>query len=167
MQFAEYDRWFWEQAGGFFFEQGCVPIGPYVTPTVAPNKPPWKAEWTVLFEDGFYFRVVENWFRRRTALGGRGERKAFSFHYGPTNPAKNDEGVPLYSDKYPALIRIDRDTDDRDSHMHYGGENHIPQARVQNLRISNVDPFWFIRAVIEHRRSQDSFDKIMRFTVTK
>ena len=167
MQFAEYDRWFSEQANGFSIEPTCLSIGPYVTPTVAPNKPPWKAEWTVLYEDGFYLRVVENWFRRSTSLGGRGERKAFSFHYGPTNPAKNDEGVPLYSDDYPAIIRIDQDTDERGSHLHYEGENHILQSRVQNLRLSNADPFWFIKAVVEHRRSHESFDQIMRFTVTK
>jgi hypothetical protein len=167
MKFAEYDQWFWAEADEFVWDASCVQIGPYVTPTVTPNKPPWKMEWTVLFGDGFYLRVVENWYRRSTSLGGTGVRKAFSFHYGPTNPTKDDEGVPLYSDQYPAIIRIDQDTDGRSSHLHYNGEDHVPQTRVQNLRISDADPFHFIRAVIEHRRSHQSFDQIMRFTVMK
>jgi hypothetical protein len=124
-------------------------------------------EWTVLFDDGFYLRLVENWYRRSASFGGGGIRKAFSFHYGPTNPDKDDEGVPLYSDKYPAIIRIDEDTDSRGPHLHYNGEDHVPQARVQNLRISDADPFQFIKTVIEHRRSHQRFDRIMRFTVTK
>jgi hypothetical protein len=167
MQFAEYEKWFEEQASGFDFGAGCVSVGPYLTPTVTPNKPPWKTEWTVLFEDGFYLRVVENWYRRSASLGGRGVRKAFSFHYGPTNPAKDHEGVPIHSDEYPAIIRIDHDTDGRGPHLHFGGEDHIPQGRVQNLRISDADPFQFIRAVVDFRRNRQSFDKIMQFTVTR
>jgi hypothetical protein len=166
MTFAEYEAWVAEQVAGFEFDPDCVVIGPYATPTVSPNKPPWKFEWTVLFGDGFYFRVVENWYRRAAGLGGRGYRKAFSFHYGLANPAKDNEGVPLRSDEYSAIIRIDQDADWRGPHLHFGGENHIPQARVKNLRISDADPFQFIQAVIEHRQSGDKFDKILRFTVT-
>jgi hypothetical protein len=167
MKFTEYDHWFLEQAEGFIWDASCEHIGPYVTPTVTPDRPPWKAEWTVLFGDGFYFRVVENWYRRSANLGGRGVRKAFSFHYGPTNPVRDDEGTPLYSDDYQAIIRIDLDTDGRSAHLHYDGDDHIPQMRVQNLRISEVDPFRFIRAVVEHRSNHQSFDKIMGFTVIR
>jgi hypothetical protein len=167
MTFSEYEEWLAEQTSGVLLDPRCVQIGPYATPTVAPNKPPWKLEWTVLFEDGFYFRVVENWYRRTASLGGRGYRKAFSFHYGPTNPAKDGEGVPLHSENYRAIIRIDQDADWRGPHIHFDGEDHIPQGKVKNLRISDVDPFHFIQAVIEHRQSGDNFDKILRFTVIK
>ncbi len=167
MQFDEYDKWFWEQAGGVALSKGCVQIGPYVTPTVAPNKPPWKLEWTVLFEDGFYLRIKEYWYRRSASLGGRGTRCSFSFHYGATNDAKDHDGVPIYSEDCPAIIRIDQDGDWRGPHLHYNGEDHIPQRRVTNLRISDVEPFAFIRAVLEHRNTGRSFPEIMRFTVTK
>lgn len=167
MHFPEYVTWLEEQVAETALDQGCIQIGPFATPTVTPNKPPWKFEWTVLFQDGHYFRIVENWYRRSSNLGGKGYRSAFSFHYGPTNPATNDEGVPLPGREYPAIIRIDQDADWRGPHLHFGGEDHIPQGRVQNLRISDVDPFEFISAVIEHRRSNEGFDKIMRFTVTK
>jgi hypothetical protein len=109
---------------------------------------------------------VENWYRRGSNLGGGGYRNAFSFHYGPANPSKDSEGIPLHSEAHPAIIRIDQD-DRIGPHIHYGGEDHIPQARVRNLRISDVDPFQFIRAVVEHRQSGERFDKILGFMVTK
>ncbi len=69
----------------------------------------------------------------------------------------------MNSDAYPAVIRIDQDADWRGPHLHFDGEDHIAQSRVKNLRISDVDPFLFIRAVMEHRRSGDRFDNILRF----
>jgi len=38
---------------------------------------------------------------------------------------------------------------------------------VKNLRISDVDLFDFIEAVLEHRRTGKRFDEIMDFEVTK
>jgi hypothetical protein len=166
MRFEEYDKWFWEQTNGIALGEGSIQIGPYVTPTVTPNKPPWKLEWTVLFEDGFYLRLKEYWYRRSASFGGSGTRQSFSFHYGPTNPSKDVEGVPIYSEGYPATIRIDQDVDWRGPHLHYKGEDHVSQTRVQNLRISDVEPFEFIRAVLEHRKTGQSFETIMRFVVT-
>jgi hypothetical protein len=166
MRFPEYAAWLAEQVDSTVLEQGCVQIGPFATETVTPNKPPWQMEWTILFEDGLYLRVVENWYRRGSNLGGGGYRNAFSFHYGPANPSKDSEGIPLHSEAHPAIIRIDQD-DRIGPHIHYGGEDHIPQARVRNLRISDVDPFQFIRAVVEHRQSGERFDKILGFMVTK
>ena len=167
MRFAEYETWLSGQVDSLVLESGSIQIGPYTTPTVAPNKPPWDMEWTVLFRDGMYFRVVEHWYRRSSALGGHGYRKTFSFHYGPTNPRKDDEGIPFPSDRFPAMIRIDLDVDWRGPHIHFNGEDHILQGRVKNLRISDVEPFEFIRAVMQHRASGETFDKIMQFTVTK
>lgn len=166
MHFPEYEKWLTDQVAGIALEQGCVGIGPYATPTVTPNKPPWQMEWTVIFPDGLYFRVKENWFRRGSHLGGGGYRKQFSFHYGPANPATDAEGLPMPSAAYPATIRIDQD-DRIGPHIHFEGEDHIPQRRVRNLRISDADAFDFIRAVIEHRITHDKFDKIMQFMVTR
>jgi len=167
MRFSEYELWLAKQAVNTSFEEGCVHIGPYATPTVEPNKPPWDFEWTVLFKDGHYLRVVEHWYRRGSHLGGGGYRKTFSFHYGPANPSRSTEGVPVPSDAYPAILRIDSDDDWRGPHLHLDGEDHIHQSRVKNLRISDIDPFDFIKAVMEHRKSGEKFEKIMSFTVTK
>lgn len=159
MLFSEYDTWFWEETNRITLESDCKSCGPFVTATVSPNRPPWKAEWTVLFRDGLYFRAVENWYRRKAALGGKGYREAFSFHYGPSNPDVDGDGVPLPSPQYPAIIRIDQD-DRSGPHLHYGGEDHIPQSRVLNLRISDAEFFEFIRAVQRHRTTSKGF---MRF----
>ncbi|MGP8174069.1 MAG: hypothetical protein ACLP7O_05925 [Terracidiphilus sp.] len=166
MRFPEYAKWLAEQVANTALEESCVQIGPLATPTVTPDKPPWQMEWTVFFKDGLFFRIVENWYRRASSLGGVGYRKHFSFHYGPANPERDAEGIPLRSESYPAIIRIDQD-DQTGPHLHYGGEDHIPQHRVKNLRISDAEPFEFIKAVMEHRRSHESLDKIMRFKVTK
>jgi hypothetical protein len=166
MHFPEYAKWLAEQVANTTFEKGCVQIGPFATPTVTPDKPPWQMEWTIFFKDGLFLHVVENWYRRGSTLGGGGYRKHFSFHYGPANPARDTDGIPLRSELYPAIIRIDQD-DQIGPHLHYEGEDHIPQDRVKNLRISDMEPFQFIRAVNEYRRSGDKFDKILRFTVTK
>jgi hypothetical protein len=167
MRFLEYERWLEERVANASFEDGCVHIGPWATPTVTPNKPPWDLEWVILFKGDYYLRLVEHWYRRGSHLGGGGYRKTFSFHYGPTNPNRNAEGVPLPSDLYPAVLRIDDDDDWRGAHLHFDGENHIIQARVKNLRISDVDLFDFIEAVLEHRRTGKRFDEIMDFEVTK
>jgi hypothetical protein len=166
MRFSEYDRWFSEEVNRISLEPSCKQVGPFVTPTASPNKPPWQTEWTVLFGDDSYFRVVENWYRRKATLGGTGYREAFSFHYGPTNPDADADGVPLRSPQYPAIIRIDQD-DLNGPHLHYNGEDHIPQARVSNLRITDAELFNFIRAVQANRTSGKRFDEILGFKVTK
>jgi hypothetical protein len=166
MRFPEYEKWLAEEVANASLEEGCVSIGPFATPT-PPDRAPWEMDWTVLFADGQYFRLKEHWYRRATHLGGNGYRKTFSFHYGPTNPDKDADGVPIASDLYPAIIRIDEDDDWRGPHIHFDGEEHIPQSRVMGLPITRLDPFDFIRAVMKHRRTHARFDQIMGFTVTK
>jgi hypothetical protein len=165
MQFVEYEKWLSEEAAKVVLEPTSTTIGPYATPTSQPNKAPWQTELTVVFDDGMFFRICENWYRRKSVLGGAGFRGHFSFHYGPANPDTDEEGVPLRSKAYPATIRIDQD-DRIGCHLHYNGEDHVPQSRVQNFRISDADMFDFIRAVQAHRANGDSFHEIMKFTVT-
>src|ERR1035437_9810839 len=70
MQFPEYEKWLTERVADTVLEQGCIQMGPFATPTVMPNKPPWQMEWTVFFRDGLFFRVKEDWFRRGLNLAG-------------------------------------------------------------------------------------------------
>jgi hypothetical protein len=168
MKFSEYASWFHAEHAMVIqkLEPRCTEIGPFLTPTVVPDKPPWKAEWAVVFEDEHFFRVTENWFRRGIiASGGSGYREHFSFHYGLANPVRGSDGLPVRSNAYPAIFRIDRDR--HGPHLHFGGDDHIPQTRVQNLRISNVEPFDFVRAVLRHRSTREDFDQILKFKVTK
>jgi hypothetical protein len=166
MRFPEYEKWLLEQASCIPLEEGCTSIGPFATPTLV-NQAPWEMDWTVLFTDSHYLRVKEHWYRRGVHLGGVGYRRTFSFHYGPTNPDRDEDGIPLPSGEYPAIIRIDEDDDWRGPHMHFCGENHIPQTRVKGLPITRLDPFEFIRAVIKQRRTNAGFDNILGFKVTK
>jgi hypothetical protein len=164
MRFVEYERWLTGETSKLIFEPSSTVIGLYSTPTIQPNNAPWQTELTVVFSDGKFFRVCETWYRRKGSPGGGGYRGHFSFHYGPANPSCDSEGVPTRSKDYPAIIRIDED-DRIGPHLHFAGENHIPQRRVQNLRISDADMFDFIRAVQTHRANGEGFDKILKFTV--
>lgn len=165
MRFSAYEQWLLEQASGTPLEEGCISIGPFATPT-PPDQAPWEMDWTVLFANDHYIRIKEHWYRRGAHLGGVGYRKSFSFHYGPTNPDKDEDGIPLPSVAYPAIIRIDEDDDWRGPHMHFGGENHIPQSRVKGFSITRADMFDFIRAVMKHRETNEGFEIILDFAVT-
>lgn len=161
MLYAQYDKWLQEQYSKIVLEPNCVEAGPYLDPTINPNKPPWKMEWAVIFDDGMYFRVTENWTNRKGV--GSGYRKHFSFHYGVANPIRDQDGIPCRSPAYPAIIRIDCDRNG--PHLHYSGEDHIQQSRVKSFRISDAEPFEFVRAVMEHRTTGKPFNEIINFQV--
>jgi hypothetical protein len=44
-------------------------------------------------------------------------------------------------------------------------EGHIPEARLPGLDFDSIDPFEFIRAVEEHRKSQKPLHEILGFKV--
>lgn len=173
MNFALYATQFQVKHSLISLEQGCIEVGPFFAPT-KPNSPPWKMDWAVLFPDSKFAYLYERWSQVpwspvRPPLSGAarlGYRKHFSFHYGPTNPIKGPTGIPQRDKQnYPALIRID--VDKRGPHIHFHGEaDHILQSRVPELKIEEVDPFDFMRAVLQHRASQTDFDAIMNFKVT-
>ena len=163
MHYADYEQWLKREHSLIALDPKWVEVGPFLTPTISPNKPPWQMEWAIIFDDGLFFRVTENWFKRKS-LGGRGLRYHHSFHYGPANPQRSTEGIPNRSPAYPAIIRVD--VDRRGPHLHYGGNDHVPQSKVHGLDISNADPFIFAKAIIEHRQTGKDLAAIMKFTVT-
>jgi hypothetical protein len=169
MLFTDYEKWLHEQyakivLGPQAVKAGSyVEAGPYCDPTILPNEPPWKMEWAVIFADGMSLRVTENWFKRKPMARGFGFRQHFSFHYGPANPTCDPHGIPIRSDAYPAIIRVDCDR--HGPHLHYQGDDHIPQSRVKKFRISDAEPFAFVRAVLEHRATGSEFHKILKFEV--
>lgn len=153
-------------------EPGCREIGPLHVPTRMPKSgkesAPWKMDWAVLFPDGKHAYVYERWFPMRPSSPGaakEGYRAHFSFHYGKSNLSLRPDGIPA-RDKVncPAIIRIDLDR--HCPHLHFHAElPHIQQNQVAGMNIVEVDPFVFMRAVLEHRASDADFDTIMKFTV--
>ena len=163
MRYAEYDSWLQGEYSKITLEPNCIEAG-FLRPTVTPNKPPWQMKWAVIFGDGKYFCAIENWPSRSVKFGGAGYREHFSFHYGIANLARDSDGIPLRSPDYPAIFRIDQDRNG--PHIHFGGKDHIGQDRVDGFTISDAEPFQFVQAVLQHRATGGSFDKIMQFTVT-
>jgi hypothetical protein len=162
MRYAEYEQWLDDEHSKFVVGSECTQLGPFLTPTIDPNKPPWQMEWAIVFDDGLFFRVTENWFKRKS-MGGRGIRHHHSFHYGPANPDRDQYGIPKRSAAYPAIIRVD--VDRRGPHLHYAGNDHIPQNKVKGFDIADAEPFVFAEAVMQHRRTGESFEKILKFTL--
>jgi hypothetical protein len=93
-------------------------------------------------------------------------RMHFSFHYGTTGTNFRANGFPARDKaKHPAIIRIDKDA--YGPHIHFHDEaDHIPQSRIDGMIIEKVDPFDFVRAVLQHRKTNEDFDSIMKFKVT-
>jgi hypothetical protein len=90
----------------------------------------------------------------------------FAFHYGESNPTCDATGFPMKDEAlYVTTFRID--TDAYGPHIHFHGENHLFQNRVEGLVISDAEPFIFVQAVLRHRSTGEDFDTIMGFTVRK
>jgi hypothetical protein len=168
MYYTDYATRLLVERASIAFEPGVTEIGPLHNPTILPGSPPWNMDWLIRFPGRKYAYIYERWFPLRTPSRGgatRGQRRAFSFHYGTLGPLTRRNGFPAIDKaNHPAIIRID--LDNKGPHLHFHGElPHIPQEKVKGMSIEDVDPFDFVRAVLEHRRSQADFDDIMNFTV--
>jgi hypothetical protein len=168
MHYTDYGRRLLVEHATFAIEPAWVEIGPLHNPTILPSSPPWNMDWAILFPDGKYAYAKERWYPAsisRPRGANWGHRQHFSFHYGTANPARDSRGIPLPDNiHFPAVIRIDKDQ--WGPHLHFGGENHIPQTRIQGMTIEDADPFDFMRAVLEHRTTGANFDAVMNFQVT-
>lgn len=168
MQYADYVAWLRAEYSSIALEPGCTEIGPLHNPTILPNSPPWNMDWAVYFPDGKHAYLYERWFPVGPRLAGRvrrGSREHFSFHYGTTGPSRRLHGFPA-RDKvnHPAIIRID--CDKYGPHIHFGSEaDHIAQNRIHGMKITDVNPFEFMRSVLNHRKTGDDFSALMKFTV--
>jgi len=168
MHYLDYVSWLLAEHGRLVLETGTVEVGPLHNPTFAPSSPPWNMDWLVKFHDSHHVQIKERWFPETRVVprgANVGYRKHFSFHYGTTNPAVDVRGFPLRDPRnFPPIFRIDCDR--HGPHIHFHGNSHITQNRVQGLTIKNVDPFDFMKAVNEHRANAGKdFDAIMGFKV--
>jgi hypothetical protein len=48
-------------------------------------------------------------------------------------------------------------------HIHFAGEDHVPQSRVKGLVIVELDVFRFVEAVISHRTTSQPIDNCLGF----
>jgi hypothetical protein len=161
-QFAEYEAWFEDECNKLTVEPGFTVVGPFIDPCAGPDSPPWNSDFAIIYPDQMYFRVGEYYRQLPKAEGGGGCRHSFKFHYGPCTNARDEEGFPAFSNKFELRIDIDRL---HGRHIHYMKEDHIPEARLPGLDFDSIDPFEFIRAVEEHRKSSKSLHEILGFRV--
>jgi hypothetical protein len=159
---TQFVKWFTAEYDKCDLEEGATECGPYLGPTADPGMPPWKAEWFILYPDSHYIRATENYYAKPRADGGGGYRKHFSFHYGPTPPL-DANGTPQWRLDNACDLRIDCDR--RGPHLHYGGQDHIPQSRIGGMQISDQGMFDFVRKIQEQRNSHASAEETFGFRV--
>jgi len=159
---TEFVEWFTAGYKHCVLEEGATECGPFLAPTADPGMPPWKAEWFVIFCDGNYIRATENYYAKARAQGGGGYRQHFSFHYGPTPPFSAN-GIPEWRLEKTYHLRIDCDR--RGPHLHYKGEDHIPQSRIVGMKIIDQGIFDFVCKIQEQRKAKVSVEDSLGFRV--
>jgi hypothetical protein len=165
MRLAEYEHWFQTEYSAITLGPHCTEAGPFIDWKVAPNKPPWKMEWAIIFDDGTFLRVTENWWRRKPPFqaNNMGVREHFSFQYGIAGSLRDQHGIPVRDNSCETFIRIDCDI--YGPHLHYGGDDHIHQSRVDGFHIASAEPFDFVRAILRHKETGEKLATIFNFTV--
>lgn len=142
-------------------------FGPFTQGTIDPARAPWMLRWWLLFKDNLHIRTTELFERTGNRnIPDEAKRAQFSFHYGPTPVRRDKNGWPRMDRDSPTIIRIDLAPDYAD-HIHYAGEDHVPQSRVKGMTILDLDPFQFVEGILRHRRSGESIDKCFGFTVER
>lgn len=161
-RFAEYKAWFQRECNDITLGSGFTVVGPILSPLPDEDLPPWGLEFAILYSDGMYIRTGEYYRQLPKSSGGGGSLRYFSYHYGPSSGAFDRDGFPVFTKEFELRI----DVDERSKrHAHYQGEDHIPEARLPGLDFGNIDPFKFIRAVEEHRRTSKPLHEVIGFKV--
>ena len=161
-QLAEYEAWFEGECNKLALEPGLTVVGPFIDPLGNPDSAPWRSDLAVIYPGGMYIRVVDNYRQLPKSAGGGGCLEYFSYHYGPCTNARDSDGFPILSKRFELRIDIDRQYK---RHIHYQKKNHIPEARLPGLNFDSIDPFKFICAVEEHRKSLKPLHEILGFKV--
>ncbi len=136
----------------------------------------WVFRWAIHFSsDNKYLRIWEL-HDRVPKMIGMSHRTRFVFHYGPLvrfEPSGNPEvdylGTPRYENSDPVDVRIDtcsRGPRGAEAHIHYGAPTpHHKQDRVKGLDLATIDMFTFLRAVLRHRETGESLDRVLGFRI--
>jgi hypothetical protein len=152
MTYQVWKTLFTQNYSKFKLPKGATECGPFLRPTIHPNLPPWKLFWCIIYPDQQYIRIVE-YYDVDTVLSRKGGvRVQFCFHYGPLAKGRDKKyGCPKIHKK--THIRFDLSTDQYVDHLHYLGEDHIPQDRMVGCKILDMEPFRFIQGIEAHRNS--------------
>lgn len=161
-QLEEYEAWFEAGCNNLALEPGFTIVGPFTNALGDPDSPPWDSDFAIIYPDGMYIRIAEYYRPLPKRTGGGGCLDLLSYHYGPCTANRDADGFPPQSKKFELRIDIDRRFK---RHAHYNGEDHIPEARLPGLDFDKIDPFEFIRAVEEHRKSSKPLHEILGFNV--
>lgn len=161
-QLAEYEAWIESECDKLALDPDLTIVGPFTDALGCPDSPPWNSDFAIIYPGGMYVRVFEYYRPLPRRAGGGGCLERFSYHYGPCSTARDSDGFPPLTKKFE--LRIDKDQR-HGRHIHYMKENHIPEVRSPGLDFDNIDPFKFIHAVEEHRKSSVPLDDILRFKV--
>jgi hypothetical protein len=157
----EYEAWFQSDCKKVALEPGFTIVWPGISAGRDPL-PPWRVDLGIIYLDQMYIRIVENYRELSRGEGGRGRLDAFSYHYGPCSDERDDEGFPPAIDD--CVIRIDIDVVSN-RHIHYQGEDHIPEHRILGLNFDQVCPSMFISAVEQYRQTSKPLHEILKFRV--
>jgi len=163
-QLAEYEAWFEGECNRLAPESGIIIVGPFTDPLGCPDSAPWDSDFGIIYPDGKYIRIGEYYCQLPKREGGGGCLKYFKYHYGPCTNSRDSDGFPFFSDDFELRIDIDRRYG---RHIHYMNQNHIPEDRLPGLDFDKIDPFEFIRAVEEHRKSSIPLHQILGFEVVE
>jgi len=161
-RFSEYQAWFQGECDGITLESGFTHVGPILSPLPDGDLPPWGLEFAILYSDGMYIRIGEHYRQLPKSEGGGGALQYLSYHYGPYTNSFDRDGFPIFLNEFELRIDIDHP---RQRHAHYQNEDHICEARLPGLNFENIDPFKFIRAVEECRRTLKPLHEILGFRV--
>jgi hypothetical protein len=161
-EYAKYKAWFDGEYSKIALPADCREILPPTTRLSNLFSTVWTLEWTLGFTDHKYLRVQEH-FEKIRGLVGLSQRKAFAFHYGALVAVAAD-GTPERAASDPVDLRID--TSYGAAHMHFGNpEPHIAQANVEGLDMEKLELFAFVRAVLDHRKTGKTLDKLLKFRI--
>ena len=158
---AEYQAWFEGECDRITLGSGFTLIGPFLD-CLGDDSPPWEMDFAIMYQDGMFIRIAETYDPLPKSVGGGGRIRHLSYHYGRHNGAYKADTTPAFSRQCDLRIDI---APHYGRHIHYNNEDHIVEARIQGLDFDAMDPFKFIRAVEEHRKTSKPLHEILGFEV--
>jgi hypothetical protein len=161
---ADFENWFDVESEKVNLEEGVNQTGPFLRPTAEPGEPPWSVKWLIFFKNTKYLRLNESYYRKSSRSGGGAYRAHFSFHYGNIPPRQRGSGSLKWNKEEQVDIRIDLDAR-FGPHIHFDGDDHIPQSRVAGLQIGDQTMFTFIDRIQQHRKSGAAIEEVFGFKV--
>jgi hypothetical protein len=145
--YLTYRRWFDAKHSAIILPADCKEPDPTFTYI---NQQEWRIRWFLIFESPASHISIKEHFTKVSGLQ-TSRRHAFAYHYGPT--VRTDaQGMPQGICSDPLFVRIDN-AGALPVHLHHEGKpaDHVPQKRVEGLKLIELDLFDFVSAALRHR----------------